>query len=186
MPDPARKRHSFGQKSRKARLLTSPFPCPVLCLPGGRHRVDRDFSRNFSAMPQVNLRSDFGSTLELHTSSLHCKHKSLLRSSHHFRVCLTRGGQGHQLPRGNRQRSRSWLLYKQTQVCREANGRGSKPKEHLSESRRARFVSDGPEALHGVKDGLRQFLIVSVKHLHTSVYIVEDDMHRASGERLRF
>lgn len=40
------------------------------------------------------FRYDLGSTLELHCPQ--CKHKVLLRLSHHCRVCLTRGGQGHQ------------------------------------------------------------------------------------------
>lgn len=88
----------------------TPLPCWPLagaCQAAGT--VSTGLLAKLLRKAQVSLRYDLGSTLELHRP--HGKHNSLPRPSHHCRVYLTRGGQGHRRLRGKKQRPRSWLLY---------------------------------------------------------------------------
>lgn len=93
----------FWAEIAQSHLLPNSAPLPQRCACQAAGTVSTGHLAKLLRKAQVSSRYDLGSTLELHR--LHGKHNSLPRPSHHYRVYLTRGGQGHQRLRGKRQRS---------------------------------------------------------------------------------
>lgn len=92
---------------------------------------------------QVNSRYDLGSTLELHCPQ--CKHKVLLRLSHHCRVSLTRGGQGHQ------QLRRKTAVWKLPSVDTEPGVLRGRRSWLEAQQATQRIMSSSPSHLNGPK-----------------------------------